>query len=684
MTTIFPSSERMTGISQTLRAALDYAAHGDPVFPIWPAEGNRCGCADDCGSPGKHPIGSCVPNGLKNATTDEATLTRWFTHYPQANLAVRTGITCTVLDVDRAAGGRETLDRLERRHGDLPEAPTVLTGGGGAHYYFAAVPGLGNSSGKIGPGLDIRGEGGYVLVPPSNHVSGGLYRENLMAPIYGFPRPPMPEWLVALAQGSSSHRNGHPTRTWPPNWAELLAGTSEGERHAGATQIAGHYLRMKLPVPEVEQILLNYARACAPPFPDSEARRIVRDLAAKDSLKAGLSSEDPPPYIESLTAFLGVTDQAQSAISPERIASRLAEAQQTAIELGCEPTAFGSNPPPSLGVGLGTFLAQTFEAQSPLIEGLLTADGNGWIAGEEKLGKTYYALEEALALSLGHPVAGRFRVPSRQRVLFIEEEDPPRRAHVRLHALLRGHGFDPTDYAIQAELDGWFQIGVWSGFTLDDDTWLRRLDTTCATFRPAVVYLDVLRKMTRRDLNKAVEAGGVLATLDTIRRDRGVIFRILHHYRKSQGFRSGRGSQEIGGSFVLGAWAESSLFFEPVGRKQGTCRIDVQVKDGPPIPSFTLGFYAEGPAHAPTLVRLTAEDQAEDVSADDILLQAVASGPKTPPASGRSGVTVSALAVLLKRSEKTIRRGLKRLVDAELVQVVGKAAKGTDLYAVAD
>jgi len=336
-----------------------------------------------------------------------------------------------------------------------------------------------------------------------------------------------------------------------------------------------------------------------------------------------------------------------------------------------------------LGEGLGVFLSRAFEDAVPLVEGLLTSDGNGWIAGEEKLGKTYFALEEALAMSLGQPVAGRFRVPARHRVLFIEEEDPPRRAHVRLAALLRGRGLNPDDGFFRDELDDWFKIEVWSGFTLDEQKWIERLDATCTAFRPAVVYLDVLRKLTQKDLNKAAEAGAILSTLDQLRRRHGVIFRVLHHYRKSQGFRVARGSQEMGGSFVLGAWGECSLFFEPLGRKQSGCRVDVQVKDGPPVPSFKLAWYAEGPKHAPTLVRLTAEDQAEDTSADDVLLQAVEMAPKTEAMVGLAGVSVLTLTMLRKQSDKTIRRGLKRLLEAKLVTVCGAAPKGKDLYAVA-
>src|SRR5262249_36124998 len=144
----------------------------------------------------------------------------------------------------------------------------------------------------------------------------------------------------------------------------------------------------------------------------------------------------------------------------------------------------------------------------------------------------------------GLEVCGRFRVPTQRRVLFIEEEDPPRRTHRRLRALMSGHGLNPDDPALLAELSHCFHISVWAGFSLDVPAMVTRLAAELATFKPHVVYLDVLRKITLKDLNKAAEASGLLAILDDFRRRDGVIFRILHHYRKAQGFRVGRGSQE--------------------------------------------------------------------------------------------------------------------------------------------
>ncbi len=223
---------------------------------------------------------------------------------------------------------------------------------------------------------------------------------------------------------------------------------------------------------------------------------------------------------------------------------------------------------------------------------------------------------------------------------------------------------------------------MWSGFSLDNAAMVSQLRNVIAEFQPAVIYLDCVRKVTVRNLNHADEASALLAILDELRREFGCIFRLIHHYRKQQGFRTGRGSQEIGGSYVLGAWGDNSLFFEPIGRKTGAVRVEVQSKDGAPVPAFRLRLESEGPAHAPILVRLFAEDDASESGVDDVVAVAVATLPTTPAVTGRPGVTVKALAEGIKKSDKTVREALKRLMAAGRCLEVGTASRGLKLYGV--
>jgi hypothetical protein len=596
-----------------IESALHYARQGRAVFPV-------------------HEKRPMTAHGLHDATTDEAIIREWWARWPDAGVAIRTGSVSglIVLDVDPKAGGDENLARLEAAHGPLPETPEAITGGGGRHLLFAH-PGtpVGNSAGALGPGLDVRGDGGYIVAPPSRHASGRCYEWDLLRHPDDVPLAPAPAWLLARLQAGheATNGNGHAGE----DWAALLCGAAQGQRHAIVVRIAGHYLGLGIPATEVEQICLGFAARCRPTHDPDDVRRVVYDLAAKDAAK------EPP--------------------SPD-----------------AEP----------LGIGLGEFLAQAFPPLEPIVEGLLYTDGGGWIGGEEKLGKSYYAVEEALSIGLGIPVCGRFAVPQRRRVFFIEEEDPPRRLHARVNALLRGRGLDPTDPALRAELNEWVRLAVWTGFSFDVPGLVARLDATCRTFRPAVIYGDVLRKLSHRDLNKSPEAGALLATLDRLRREYGVVFRILHHYRKTQGFRAGRGSQELGGSFQLGAWAEQSLYFEPVGRKQGAVKVEVQSKDAPPAPAFKLVFESEGPVHDPLWVRLRAEDLTESSVRErnlDAVLQALATLPPTTPVEGAAGVAIKDLVAALKLAEKTIRTCLKDLETGGKAAVIGKATKGAALWA---
>jgi len=135
-----------------------------------------CSCGQsNCSSPGKHPR---TANGLKDATTDHYQIADWWREWPTANVGIATGAISgiVVLDVDPRHGGNESLDRLQSEGGMLPITVTVCTGGGGFHFYFQHPGGTIRNRTNVRPGIDFRGDGGYVVAPPSNHASGDVYR----------------------------------------------------------------------------------------------------------------------------------------------------------------------------------------------------------------------------------------------------------------------------------------------------------------------------------------------------------------------------------------------------------------------------------------------------------------------------------------------------------------------------
>ncbi len=413
----------------------------------------------------------------------------------------------------------------------------------------------------------------------------------------------------------------------------------EGQRNPALSSLAGTMRRRGMTPGEIAVALAEVNRnRCRPPLPDDEVERIARSIS-----RYAPAAEAP-----------GDTPHDTPAPGALRV------------------------------VGAGTFLAEPDHEPVALVDSILSDDGGGWISGEEKLGKSWWMIEEAVCLALGLPVCGRFPVETRRRVLVLEEEDSPRRVRRRLRALLRGKGLDPESPAVRDDLDAWLRVSVWSGFSLDNAALVDELRAAIDDFRPAICYIDCLRKVTHRNLNHADEASALLAVLDRLRREYEVIFRLVHHYRKQQGFRTGRGSQEIGGSFVLGAWGENSLFFEPIGRKAGAAvRVEVQSKDGAAVPAVRLRIESEGPPQAPTCVRLIAEDDEADGSeTDEQVFQAVATLPPEPAHTGTAGVTVVALAAAVKKSDKTVRGSLTRLCAAERCLETGKTSKQAKLYGV--
>ena len=163
---------------EMLNAALSYAAKGYRVFPTHSVQNGKCTCGQpSCSSPGKHPI---FTGWQEKATTDREQIEIFWRQWPWANVAIATGriSDVIVLDVDMSAtkNGIQSLAALEGRFHTFPKTYTVRTGSGGLHYYFSTHGDVfKNSAGRLGDGLDIRGDGGYVIAPPSLHISGNRY-----------------------------------------------------------------------------------------------------------------------------------------------------------------------------------------------------------------------------------------------------------------------------------------------------------------------------------------------------------------------------------------------------------------------------------------------------------------------------------------------------------------------------
>jgi predicted P-loop ATPase len=265
--------------SKLARAALHYATQfGWRVFPLHSVDDGRCSCGRaDCHGAGKHPR---TPRGCTDATTDATQIRAWWAQWPDANIGVATGGGLVVLDIDPRSGGDESLVELRRRLGAVPDTVECLTGGGGRHIYFAVPGEVRNSAGVLGAGLDVRGDGGYVVAPPSVHGSGRSYAwEASSRPdevdVAAAPGP----WLEALTARPK-------LRVIPGSKGEPFP---EGERNAslfkrGSSMRAAGFDLAAI----VAALTLENESRCNPPLDPAEVKGIAESVAR---YPAGLSPE---------------------------------------------------------------------------------------------------------------------------------------------------------------------------------------------------------------------------------------------------------------------------------------------------------------------------------------------------------------------------------------------------------
>lgn len=261
--------------SNLLDWALKYAERGYPVFPIHSVREGKCSCGNpSCGSVGKHPR---THDGFKSATTDTATIRKWWGMWPDANIGLPTGALSglVVVDADSEAGIRLVEERLK------PNTITSKTGKGLHYIYKAPEKRLKNRT-KFWEGVDLRAEGGYIVVPSSLHSSGKHY-EWINDLTEGTPAE-MPDWLVQELD-APSRKSGHPNvftnePTFPSQfWESVPAQISEGGRNDTLFRIAGKLRHWGLEDEAIFSALqaINKER-CVPALPDHEVRSIASSI----------------------------------------------------------------------------------------------------------------------------------------------------------------------------------------------------------------------------------------------------------------------------------------------------------------------------------------------------------------------------------------------------------------------
>jgi hypothetical protein len=235
-----------------------------------------------CKERGKEPA---ITENLRRATTDLNLIAGWWAAQ-NFNIGIATGegSGVWVLDID-GEEGEKTLHEFEAKFGALPQTVEAITGKG-RHLYFRWVTGVVIRNKQVNPGMpgiDVRGNGGYVLAPPSIHPSGRAYAWSVDS---ASSFADAPDWLLDLiAKGATSSKASTHS---PDEWASFLDDHVEGSRRSAAiARISGVLLRRWIE-PEITLGLVrgwNESR-CHPPLDGVEVERIIKNITRRETTRA--------------------------------------------------------------------------------------------------------------------------------------------------------------------------------------------------------------------------------------------------------------------------------------------------------------------------------------------------------------------------------------------------------------
>jgi hypothetical protein len=231
-----------------------YLEHGFSLIPVEPR--------------GKMPVGKWAHAQSERASRADVEL--WL--HEGHNLGLVTGELSgvVVVDCDSEQGV------LEANKLGLPVTPTATTGNG--KHYFLRHPGQPvKNAVRLAPDLDVRGDGGFVVVPPSVHPSGAEYRWVDGLSLEDLPPAECPAWLL---EASQAPQNGRPTGAWVDAFSSVVG---KGERNQRCAELAGHLLRKSVDPAIAFELLLGWnERRVRPPMSDGEVRQVVRSINERE------------------------------------------------------------------------------------------------------------------------------------------------------------------------------------------------------------------------------------------------------------------------------------------------------------------------------------------------------------------------------------------------------------------
>ena len=238
---------------------------------------------------GKLPL---TEHGALDASLDPAQIREWWKQWPNANIALATGINFWVLDQDAKTGGNYSLEDLEEKHGRLPDTVQQMTGGGGRQWFWnQAKFEIRNSQGAIAPGLDVRGTHGYVVAPPSTHPeTHKQYIWDGAAELKDQKILDAPQWLLDLARPAEKRQGPFEV---PPK-------IPHGVQHGVLVGFSGKLRNLGLEPEEIFPCVWEInKRRCEKPGSEANIRKMAESMRkyAPGKFHVGRDQPAEPPQV---------------------------------------------------------------------------------------------------------------------------------------------------------------------------------------------------------------------------------------------------------------------------------------------------------------------------------------------------------------------------------------------------
>lgn len=541
-----------------LEHAVAYLHAELPIFPVcsptmgphehWSPERKRM---IQCENPGKTPMVRWRGYQLDLPSEDDVRI--WWKQWPTANIGMATGALSGVLVLD--ADGTEARKECLRR-GGLDETPTVWTGKiGGAHFHLAYPEGqnVRNFARRL-PGTDMRGEGGYVLLPPSLHASGNRYR--WAEGTQGIPPSAPPQWLLDLAAGVGEGGSGTADERERIDVDAALLGFPEGQRNDGLFRFACRMRHDDTPQAYAELLIQESARNCRPAFPLDEAVAIVRRVYRE------YQPGNIGPEVEADEFFAATADPSPIDDVPD-------EADEGWKVYDAE-----------------AFLAIDFPPIVWRIEGYLRERAILFSYGPPGSIKTFVATDAAISIASGEPFLNQFPC-QRGRVLIVQEDtlaSDYQQAYLR--PMLSARGLSGSDVK-----DTLF-IAPQADFALDRNDRLTDLCAWLESSKPDLLILDSFYLMYS---GKKEDLLTIMKIVKKIRNKYGCAIWIIDHNRKGQGDVPGENPIDrlINGREKSAA-VDVVMESRPVKNESGSVFLDVLKLRGVKLPEPIRVTYEDG------------------------------------------------------------------------------------------